>query len=816
MPRTILAYTLNSTANNELMGLISPLVEIVDNKLIELNGGNFCPTMEVFITSHYSDLERKFPDRKFFVITVSENPQENRCKYFAKEENAGKLEPKAYFEIIKADLPEANNRIINLNNLPGTTYIFVNNGEVVYGPIAWDKEGDDRICLKIITTPLPGFAEMCGQIYKVSLNSANKHIVIAHRGDGDRYLISGLSIIKDASLYDYASDNEIVSYCAKQTTQVTGLKNVTDKLKELAGVLQTSQIPLVQQRLEKLNKISNFSHEYHEAMAKGVSVYLQGENGEKTIEKYLEKYESSVLAKFKEEHQSALESELTLKKVKIEEADGRIKELDVRKAKLSQEVQDLQRSREEAQKPNEEVASAEIAAYLHEGNNKLDELKKEIETKKSLIEGLVTIENLKATAEHIKWSNNQEENHQQTLKKTTKQLQTELQAGDDALRGKLTELRPFIEAINGSFISEEDESRKIYVNVNSSSSEVSQREVIKAIQQVFVSHGRELDDWQVANLLICTQQSFITFLAGLPGVGKTSLARLLAEIQNIKPRIQEISVARGWTSQKELIGFFNPLNSRFQSSNTGLYAFLKALSGEEDNQSTAMSYVLLDEANLSPIEHYWSAFMKTTDGEDEKELTLGRDKIKIPVHLRFIATINYDGTTEPLSDRVVDRAPIIVLESRELANPTKTDEPNLLLPISALKMNELFGNDPALPVFEYAEQSVFNRIREILSGTGSVPGRPISISPRKEKAIRQFCGKARGIMNEDSDYFALDIAVLQHILPLIRGNGIPFSKRLEMLKEELEDSGLQYSAKYLDRMIAYGKDDLHTYDFFCW
>ena len=254
--------------------------------------------------------------------------------------------------------------------------------------------------------------------------------------------------------------------------------------------------------------------------------------------------------------------------------------------------------------------------------------------------------------------------------------------------------------------------------MNSSSSEVGQREVIKAIQQVFVSHGRELDDWQVANLLICTQQSFITFLASLPGVGKTSLARLVAEIQNIKPRIQEVSVARGWTSQKELIGFFNPLNSRFQASNTGLYAFLKALSGEEDDQSTAMSYALLDEANLSPIEHYWSAFMKTTDGEDEKELTLGRDKIKIPAHLRFIATINYDGTTEPLSDRVVDRAPIIVLESKELTNPIKTDEPNLLLPISTLKMNELFGNDPTLPVFKYAEQSIFNRIREILSVTG--------------------------------------------------------------------------------------------------
>jgi len=293
---------------------------------------------------------------------------------------------------------------------------------------------------------------------------------------------------------------------------------------------------------------------------------------------------------------------------------------------------------------------------------------------------------------------------------------------------------------------------------------------------------------------------------------------LLAEIQNIKPRIQEISVARGWTSQKELIGFFNPLNSRFQASNTGLYGFLNALSGEENSQSAAMSYALLDEANLSPIEHYWSAFMAMTDGEGERELMLGRDKFKlqIPANLRFIATINYDGTTEPLSDRVVDRAPIIVLEPKELANPIKTDNLNLLLPISAMKMNELFGNDPTIPVFEYPELSAFNRIKDILSSTGSVPGRPISISPRKEKAIRQFCGKARSIMNEDSDYFALDIAVLQQILPLIRGNGSPFSNRLETLKEELEDSGLHHSAKYLNRMIANGKEDLHTYDFFCW
>jgi len=56
-----------------------------------------------------------------------------------------------------------------------------------------------------------------------------------------------------------------------------------------------------------------------------------------------------------------------------------------------------------------------------------------------------------------------------------------------------------------------------------------------------------------------------------------------------------------------------------------------------------MAYVLLDEANLSPIEHYWSTFMGMTDGR-RNDLHLGDTVVRIPDHLRFVATINYDRT----------------------------------------------------------------------------------------------------------------------------------------------------------------------------
>jgi hypothetical protein len=830
MERTILAHTFSQSQNNPSHGLIRPLAEVIGNRLVELTEDNFCTSMLVFITTHYDNLEHKYPDQMIFEITVSvstESSEGGKCKYVSKEEKARKISPKAYFEMIMADLPDANNRLlINLNHTPGTPYIFVRSSDALYGPLAWEKKGSDGVYLKIISTPLPNFSDMNSRIYKMNINSVSNNHVISHHDNSNRYWISGLSFIENnKNLYDYASDNEIVSYCAKQATQVTGLKNVSEKLKELSAALQLSQIPLVKQRLAKLNTISDFCHSYQDEMDKGMSEYLKSGNGVKTIVKYLEKYEPIEYEKFKEKHQGRLDKELTDKEKIIEDANERIKELNERKAKISDEVDKLTKDREiEAQKPIksdiQEVASAEIAAYLHDDNKKLHEdnkkLEKEIDSKKHLVDGLVEIEKIGKKVDYLKDRVVEEKETHRSLQKTTKQLQTELQAGDDALRGKLTELRPFIEAINGSFIPEEEEMRKIHVDVNSSSDNIGQREIIKVIQNIFLSHGRELDDWQVLNLLICTQQSFITFLAGLPGVGKTSLARLLAEIQKLNPRIQEVSVARGWTSQKELIGFFNPLSSRFQASHTGLYGFLKALSEEDNSQFPAMAYVLLDEANLSPIEHYWSAFMAMTDGEGEKELILGKERLKILDNLRFIATINYDGTTEPLSERVVDRAPIIVLESKELSIPVNADKVDFILPISAVKMNELFGNDLILPVFEYPEQSAYDHIKEILGSTGLMLGRPINISPRKEKAMRQFCGKARSIMNQDSDYFAFDIAVLQYILPLIRGNGAPFSKRLEKLKVELEDSGLHYSAKYLNHIISYGKDDLHTYDFFCW
>lgn len=321
----------------------------------------------------------------------------------------------------------------------------------------------------------------------------------------------------------------------------------------------------------------------------------------------------------------------------------------------------------------------------------------------------------------------------------------------------------------------------------------------------------------MANLLISTQQSFITVFAGLPGAGKSTLGRLLATVQDIHPRLQEVQVSRGWTSQKDLVGYFNPLANRVQPASTGVYDYLRALQ-EAGGPNEPMAYMMLDEANLSPMEHYWSAFMDMCDGKSNPKLTLGMETLPIPGNLRFLATINYDGTTEPLSQRLIDRAAIIVLESdgRSLSGPVTLAQSDIEFPLSLHQMNELFGNTDTLPPLDPEEADALQSIKAVLGKQDIAFGKPIVVSHRKEMAIKQYCNKARALMGMDNDWMALDYAVLQHVLPLVNGNGTPFKQRLEALKAELIRQELPKSQAYLERMIAFGSQDLHHYDFFCW
>lgn len=301
---------------------------------------------------------------------------------------------------------------------------------------------------------------------------------------------------------------------------------------------------------------------------------------------------------------------------------------------------------------------------------------------------------------------------------------------------------------------------------------------------------RPYDNNMICNMLICITQGFLTVFAGEPGTGKTSICDKIAQVLGAskndinKNRYLSISVERGWTSKNDLIGYLNPLNNEPFDA-TGLHAALDKVDSEKDALEKAAPYlVLLDEANLSQMEHYWSSFIKLADDDARRKTPLhfsSEKKFTIPDWFKFLATINNDQTTESLSPRLLDRAWVITLPTLEKLteeltgddsqNEDKDDR------ISWVQLHEMFeGNLVNDGLFEKSNEEL-QKIYEIFKD-GDKP-----VSPRSKIAIERYLRAALSCFEGDDDEKrndAIDFILLQRLLPML--NGYISDK----LKEELE------------------------------
>ena len=330
------------------------------------------------------------------------------------------------------------------------------------------------------------------------------------------------------------------------------------------------------------------------------------------------------------------------------------------------------------------------------------------------------------------------------------------------------------------------------------------------VLEILARNNRKVDSHFLDNLLISIHQNTLTLLAGLPGTGKTSLAKLLVNILASTEKIREVSVSRGWTSSKDLIGFFNPLTKRFTPSSTGIYPLLKQLDYECKNnlfKDSSLAYVILDEANLSPLEHYWSIFYNLTDSkvDEDKYFNLdlgGTEHLRYANNLRFIGTINYDQTTEELSPRVIDRANIIRLkpENFNIDNLICQDIKKVLLRYKdIIDYFELLDFKDELNVaFDDEREQLFRDIKDKFRKLN------IYVSPRVEISIKRYCNVAKKIMHEENR--PLDYAIAQRLLPLINVQGIHAKQKLKELQEKLPEEKFSISASILKDIISLGEE----------
>ena len=288
---------------------------------------------------------------------------------------------------------------------------------------------------------------------------------------------------------------------------------------------------------------------------------------------------------------------------------------------------------------------------------------------------------------------------------------------------------------------------------------------------------------EILNMYICLSQNFLTVFSGEPGTGKTSICNILAsslglkkfgENNNIsKNRYVPVSVERGWSSKRDLIGYFNPLTKKYDRNNAKIYDGLMILN-EERQESRFPYIILLDEANLSPIEYYWADFMRAADSnENNVFINIGLEKdIYIPKTLHFLATINNDQTTEELSPRLIDRAWIVRLPkyTEKISGIEVTDDIDKyfkdIVLWSDIENTFVVSESKEMSLKLLADQ-IYNLFDE----------HHLTVSPRVQQSIKNYVCVAQEIMEDEVDEVgvcnkkqkALDFAIVQKLLPKING-----------------------------------------------
>lgn len=472
--------------------------------------------------------------------------------------------------------------------------------------------------------------------------------------------------------------------------------------------------------------------------------------------------------------------------------------------KVSLELENLSKTKEEELLKIKSGLENKIITLQDEKKNLENNIKIETENKSKELNALKEkLEELKKAEEDLKYSVDK-------LKVENQETQR------DSLKGliDLFKNKKYFDFFSGRDLSEYDQKEeREFINfsvIDTYSDYIQFRtELISNLNK----SGRNFETHFIDNLLISIHQNTLTVLAGLPGTGKTSLARLLTKILSPKERVSEVSVSRGWASQKDLIGFQNPLTNKFHSAPTGIYELLSQLDYESKNKKyldSPMAYIILDEANLSPIEHYWSTFYNLTDSTAKQtnllSISLGNNlNLEFANNLRFIATINYDQTTENLSPRVIDRANIIQIPANSFNIDTVSVEEIEKLNISYQKCIEFFN------LFDFQDEKqnielsdelnvIFNDIKKRFK-TLRIP-----ISPRVEIAIKQYCTVAKNWMKKEVSR-PLDYCVAQRLLPMINLQGDSAKKNLEELLNIFEKNDLKKSHEVLRKIIETGNED---------
>lgn len=331
-------------------------------------------------------------------------------------------------------------------------------------------------------------------------------------------------------------------------------------------------------------------------------------------------------------------------------------------------------------------------------------------------------------------------------------------------------------------------------------------ELLAQVQRYIAAKGYYFDDETLYNYHICLKTRPLVILAGLSGTGKSKLSQLYAEavthaIQH--HRYLRLAVRPSWNDDRYLLGYLNTITGEYITEPA--VDFILQAEQDDDN----LYFFCLDEMNLAHVEYYFSQFLSALEEDEpiQRKIPLISERsqqrlaaqgksvdvpasVTIPANLLFTGTINVDETTQPLSDKVIDRANTIEFFAVDLDKiPERQPEPDTVA-VSAWTWHSYQARQP-----DNTYRARIVEIGKILSKAD------MGLGYRVLHEIELYLANSKNLLSPE---VAFDLQVKQRILPRVRGTEaiggvldefIGFTKRYNLPRSEKRLDEMKFRLK---------------------
>lgn len=795
------------------------------------------PNSLVWISSGYLQVESQFKEGEPFLLerlsktddshTTGSIREENRADYWTTGKCAKPIEDSKIIPVIHSDLPDLANGAFPYSGLIPVGQFFIRKDDFVYGPFHAIKDGEtykaEPHTQMILSIP-PNY------VAKIPADAlASSGILLQPYENQENHYAGYISSIRDIGAQvkalieniDYISDSQLINFFVKagfgKGKSPLGRKQAEVLKTAIAEQCKTNKIMNNEPRTDRLRKLLDSYLSQTDVGEEIIHGWLSTPDGKKFAGEFLLQHKgiaaSSAYADQDRQEQDDIQNSITALREKLTQEQ---KNFEKSRATLQASLEEERaKFREEMKAKLQEDEKTLLVAMSKEVND-LVEQKKLLETQISQAKAELGMAN---TATDLKSEINYLERNKDVIREAIRAQENVLK--NPMITEKVSELHWHLELLNGH-LSQGSEKEAPYCRSEPAKTTLDNpKSIISAIAASFEEEGRSFTYEEMANLIITTQQSLMTVMKGRPGSGKTSSAIRLAQAHRLvrndgtSDDFLNVPVSRGWVSGRDFLGYYNPLKNNFQPARTGVYQFLK--NGPQKAAEASLRFILLDEANLSPIEHYLSDFIGLFDPEGrDRPITTGSNYtdryLRVPSNVRLIATINSDGTTEPLSPRMCDRVPVISMDYEETERESIIPDISLdgAIPYSILE--KFFGYNEEEESADLSDTNI--KIRNFIQNMKSPDptlGMSLSVSARKQNAIARYFHVAQRIIGETK---AADFAISQYLLPLINGTGSGFGNRITSLRQLADSNGFERTRFLLDDILAQGRENIDNFSFF--